>query len=198
MTQSSALHAIDHHDRGGDFDRLTIEDGGFVPPLLNCFHRRLLEEWITSNDLQGPDSAVGPNDGAQFHAAFPVRLLCQRRIARLDTVDQHRRIKLRKTQAPRLRHFAILAVRGTHFLRLIKNRNQVGWCARNSWPETFGWRLVSPIAGRGKIMYRDRGRDVNWGTDVTYVLRAVGTLRRARIVRNAPVGGIRRNRCRVG
>jgi len=48
----------------------------------------LLEEWITSNDLEGPYSAVGPDDGAQFHAAFPVRLPCQRRIDRLDAVDQ--------------------------------------------------------------------------------------------------------------
>ena len=91
----SVLRGVNHRDIRINLHRLAIENCRSVAPLADRFPRRKIEKRIAGNNLQGLNRAVRADDGAQFYPAFSVGLPRKRRIHRLDSVNQHRRIEMR-------------------------------------------------------------------------------------------------------
>ena len=83
------LQRVDDRDVGFDLDGLAVENGWPVTPLADGVGSGAHEEWIAADHLQGLDRSVSGDDSAQFHLAFAMNLPRQRRILRLDALDQH-------------------------------------------------------------------------------------------------------------
>ena len=67
------LGGVNHGDVSVDFDGLAVENRRPIPPLPNGFHRGLVKERITHNNLQRLNGALGPDDGSQFHVTIAVQ-----------------------------------------------------------------------------------------------------------------------------
>ena len=85
---ASVAQCVDDGDVGVYFDGTPVEDGGTVAPLADRGQRRLDEEGIAGDYLQGLDRARGGDEGVKFHAALAMNLDAQHRIDGLDSADQ--------------------------------------------------------------------------------------------------------------
>jgi len=66
-----------------DFDGLAVENRRLI---AHCWTASTADRSKSGHRRQspGPNRTIGPDDGAQFHAPFAMRLLCKRRIDRLN------------------------------------------------------------------------------------------------------------------
>src|SRR5216684_1012067 len=79
-----------HVDGGVDFDRLAVEKSRLIAPLTDGSQSVLLQQRVARDYLQLLNRAVLGNDGVQAHRAGNAGLARERRINRLDTVQDAR------------------------------------------------------------------------------------------------------------
>src|SRR5580700_10164064 len=79
-----------HVDRCIDFDRFTVEQRRLVLPLLHGVHRCANQQRMARENFEGFDRATLGNDGVEANRAGDAGLACQRRIDRLNFVDEQR------------------------------------------------------------------------------------------------------------
>ena len=80
---------VDDGDVGVDFDGLVVQERWTVAPLADGSESGWDQERVSGNYFQGLNRAVGGDDGVKFDATLTVELNGQRRIDRLDTMDEH-------------------------------------------------------------------------------------------------------------
>src|ERR1700731_1664970 len=79
-----------HVNRRVDFHRLAIEQRRLIAPLTHGIQSGLLQQRMAVHDFKLRNGAVLTDDGVQTHGAGDAGLARQRRINRLDTVDDSR------------------------------------------------------------------------------------------------------------
>src|SRR5713226_993697 len=79
-----------HVNGGVNFHRIAIEQSRLIAPLTHGIQRSLLQQRVAGHDLQLRNRAVLADDGVQTHGAGDAGLARQRRINRLNTVDNAR------------------------------------------------------------------------------------------------------------
>lgn len=81
---------VNYGDVGVDFDGETVEERGFVAPLVHGIECRLIEEWVTFQHLKRTDGAVIGDDGVEFDGAFAAHLEAERGVGGLDAMCEQR------------------------------------------------------------------------------------------------------------
>src|SRR5438270_8512957 len=79
-----------HVNRRVDFHRLAIQQRRLIAPPTHSIQRRLLQQGMAVQHFELLDGAGLADDGVQTHGAGDASLARQRRINRLDTVDDAR------------------------------------------------------------------------------------------------------------
>src|SRR5215475_8177419 len=77
-----------HVNSGVDFDWLAIEQSRTITPLAYGVQRSLYQQRVARHYLELLHRAFLGNDGVQADGSGDACLACQRRINRLDTVDE--------------------------------------------------------------------------------------------------------------
>src|SRR6266699_463192 len=67
--------------------RLAIQERRLIAPLAHSIKRSLLQQWMAGHHFQRLNRAVLANDGVQAHGAGDARLARERRIDRLNAVE---------------------------------------------------------------------------------------------------------------
>src|SRR5229473_1664750 len=89
--QPALLVKRKNHVNGGvDFDRIAIEKSRLVAPLPDSIQRGLLQQGMAVQNFELLNRAVLTDDRVQTHGARDARLTSERRINRLNTVDDAR------------------------------------------------------------------------------------------------------------
>src|SRR5713226_3784086 len=83
-----------HVDGGVHFYRLAIEQGRLIAPLTHSIQRGLLQQRVAAHNFELLNRALLADDGVQTHRAGDAGLARQRRINRLNTVDDARSLDL--------------------------------------------------------------------------------------------------------
>src|SRR5260370_1338591 len=83
-----------HVNGGVHFDRLAIEQGRLIAPLPDGIQRGLLQQWMAADNFDLLNRAVLAVDGEPSTRAGDAGLARQRRINRLNTVDDARGLDL--------------------------------------------------------------------------------------------------------
>src|SRR5260370_11133463 len=83
-----------HVNSGVHFDRLAIEQGRLIAPLTHGIQRGLLQQRMAAHNFELLNRAFLADDGVQTHRAGDAGLARQRRINRLNTVDDARGLAL--------------------------------------------------------------------------------------------------------
>src|SRR5258706_4340862 len=79
-----------HVNGGVDFDRIAIEKSRLIAPLPDSIQRGLLQQAMAAQNFELLNRAVLADDRVQTHGARDARLASQRRINRLNAVDDTR------------------------------------------------------------------------------------------------------------
>src|SRR5579864_4524113 len=104
-----------HVDRRVYFDRVAVQQRRLVLPLPHCVERRLHQQRMPRHDFEFPYRAVLADDRVKPHSAGDASLTRERRIDRLDTIDQRSRSDVAAlTNTPR------------------RNRLRWWWCSANA------------------------------------------------------------------
>src|SRR6267154_1790425 len=89
--QPALLVERKNHVNGGvDFDRIAIEKSRLIAPLPDSIQRGLLQQGMAVQNFELLNRAVLADDRVQTHGARDARLASERRIYRLNTVDDTR------------------------------------------------------------------------------------------------------------
>ena len=83
-----AFQVEDHVDRFRDFDRLAIEQTGFVAPLANGFDGRLRQDGISLHNVHVPNCSVFGDQHAKDDGTFQVPFAGKHWIDGLHSVRQ--------------------------------------------------------------------------------------------------------------
>src|SRR6266851_3830791 len=76
-----------HVNGGVDFDRIAIEKSRLIAPLPDSIQRGLLQQGMAVQNFELLNRAVLADDRVQTHGARDARLASERRVYRLNTVD---------------------------------------------------------------------------------------------------------------
>src|SRR6266571_157604 len=76
-----------HVNGGVNFHWIAIEKSRLIAPLPNSVQRGLLKQWMAVQNFELLNRAVLTDDGVQTHGARDARLTSERRIHRLNAVD---------------------------------------------------------------------------------------------------------------
>src|SRR5229473_2636156 len=76
-----------HVNGGVHFDGIAIEKSRLIAPLPNSIQRGLLQQGMAVQDFELLNGAVLADDRVQTHGARDARLASERRVYRLNTVD---------------------------------------------------------------------------------------------------------------
>src|SRR5258706_205364 len=79
-----------HVNGGVDFDRIAIEKSRLIAPLPDSIQRGLLQQGMAVQNFELLNRAVLADDRVQTHGARDARLASERRIHRLNAVDDAR------------------------------------------------------------------------------------------------------------
>lgn len=147
---------VDDGDLGVDFDGLAIEERWAIAPFAYCGESGRDEERVAANYLERLNGAVGRNDRVEFDAPFAAKLACQRRISRINAVNEH---GVDHGLAHPAAFYGVRASRRRWLAIRVGRRQKAGYRRATRNPENFGTVGDAELLGRARIVGADARRD---------------------------------------